>query len=258
MNKTTKNHKSKQCIFFKKGSCNKDSFCTYAHGKNEIKEYIKKCKFGINCINKEKGCIFDHTNDLDHIKNNNNEITDNFKNTIDKSNIKSKLQNKYKELSKIDKEDWANDFEIKEIEDEIDNLKLEYKKLKNINKKINYYDNLDLDVIFNLDTENNNDNINTIGSINCDNKGKDFFTANCNINVTINELDSCKNNDNNEIIENIEKDIIKYVEEIKNNVYTSENIKKDIKITLMNDINRIKSNITLFKNNYNDIIKYNI
>lgn len=319
-----KYYKLKICNFYKKGKCNKDNLCTYAHGLSELREYKKDCKFGINCLNKE--CNFYHPKNWNYMKNNkkdeeniifvqkevlkndndfpalmiNNDnyiktndniykkpkvlfadiIKNDKKNVKDNNNInqdkldvetqtiniKNKIQNKYKELSNIDEKNWENDFEIREIEDEIETLKLEYDKLNTVNKKVNYYeefDDLNLNNIFNLDIENSNNEI----MKNIDYGKEDKIENNPNINITINGFNICKNvndefniyeyNEINKIIDNMEMDIENYINKIKEIINKQINFKKDIKIELIKNLNGIKSNVELFRNNYNDLLKYN-
>lgn len=321
-----KYYKLKICDFYKKGKCNKDNLCTYAHGLSELREYKKYCKFGINCLNKE--CNFSHpknwnymennkkneeniisiqkedfkdddfpsliinkdnyikTKDniykkpkvlfTDIIKNDKNNVKDNNDNNIKKDrlnvetqaiNIKNKIQSKYKELSNIDEKNWENDFEIREIENEIETLKLEYNKLNTVNKKINYYeefDDLNLKNIFNLDIENNNGEI----MKNIDDRKEDKIENSPKINITINGINICKNVDDefniyeydeiNNLMDNMEMDIKNYSNKIKEAINKQINFKKHIKFELMKNLNGIKSNLELFKNNYNDLLKYNL
>lgn len=319
-----KYYKLKICNFYKKGKCNKNNLCTYAHGLSELREYKKDCKFGINCLNKE--CNFYHPKNWNYMKNNkkdeeniifvqkevlkndndfpalmiNNDnyiktndniykkpkvlfadiIKNDKKNVKDNNNInqdkldvetqtiniKNKIQNKYKELSNIDEKNWENDFEIREIEDEIETLKLEYDKLNTVNKKVNYYeefDDLNLNNIFNLDIENSNNEI----MKNIDYGKEDKIENNPNINITINGFNICKNvndefniyeyNEINKIIDNMEMDIENYINKIKEIINKQINFKKDIKIELIKNLNGMKSNVELFRNNYNDLLKYN-
>lgn len=322
-----KYYKLKICDFYKKGKCNKANLCNYAHGENELREYRKDCKFGINCLNKE--CNFNHPKDQNYMKNikiynkkdeeniisnqkkefknddfpaliiakeNDIQIENNiykkpkvlfvdiikndkkkFKKNNDikqdtpdvetqKINIKNKIQNKYKELSKIDKKNWENDFEIQEIENEIKTLKLEYDKLNIVNKNVNYYEEFDdfnLNNIFNIDIENNNND--TMKNI--DYEKNDNIENNPNINITINGVNICENvndefnvyeyNKINKLIDNMEMDIENYINKIKENINEQINLKNDIKFELIKNLNCIKSNTKLFRNNYNDILKYN-
>lgn len=96
---------------------------------------------------------------------------------------------------------------------------------------------------------------------------EDKIENNPNINITINGFNICKNvndefniyeyNEINKIIDNMEMDIENYINKIKEIINKQINFKKDIKIELIKNLNGIKSNVELFRNNYNDLLKYN-
>jgi hypothetical protein len=194
-------------------------------------------------------------------KNNKNEGIDNINDAnelyIKKQiiSIKNKLYDKYKELSKIDKKDWSNSFEIDKIEKEIEILKLEYKKNKVlIKEEYNIFneENNDLNILFN--NVHNENNIKEIDEL-------------LNIEITINGIDinKIKNDESilqiniskekNEIevlIENMEKEVEIYCKQIKTNI--NNNIKDSYsKIILISNLNKISSMINLLKINYKDL-----
>ena len=265
------------CVFCPKGFCNKTNN-KYKHieiidenSKTSIFNLPKEEDFpetiknqNINNLNNNLKCKFSNIltsnlKDLLKIRNNNSdeyvktekEIVSNvnLKESTDYNliDIKKQLQNKYIALSKINKNDWANSVDIENIENEINLINSEYEKRKILNKKENNIfnnDELNLDVIFNV-----NDNTGFYENDFSD----DIIIPK--ISLTINGINYEEYDNNEDIIENMEKEFEINVDKIKQNI--NNNIKNSYyKYILINNLNEIKKTIYLFKKNYSDIMKY--
>lgn len=219
--------------------------------KNKKEEYMNNYKYSGNLTSNLKKVL--------NITENNNNLEDNL------IKVKEQLQKKYIELSQIDKNNWANSIDIEDIENEINILELKYEKLKTLTKKENNIfddENLNLDIIFNIDDKkeiNENDFSDDIKipviklTINGVNYNEDNY-----ITKSIkNKTNSVNNTDNkiNILIDNIEKKISNFNENIKQII--NDEIKNDyFKIILLNNLNKINSEINLLKNNYKDVIDH--
>lgn len=166
--------------------------------------------------------------------------------------IKNKLRKNYIYLKGLNPNDWADSDEIEKTNEEIIILKDKYNKIKNKNEKNDiFYDNLDLDIIFMEDNENKNNNdfdlvpdINfTINGLPCDNIKE----------ITKKDNNEEKNNNIKILIENIKKQINKYIKIIKEHIINE--VKDDyIKYILINNLNEIKIKTNIFEENYNDVL----
>lgn len=157
-------------------------------------------------------------------------------------NVKKQLQEKYIYLIQIDKNDWSNSIEIEDIEKEIETLKLKYEELKILNKKEDIFDsNINLDYIFNINDDNKEDDYIKISEIKLTINGVNYFEA--------------EDNHIDILIDDMEKQFLKFNKNIKQNI--DNEIKNDyLRFILLNSLNKIKSEINLFKNNYKDIINF--
>jgi hypothetical protein len=183
-------------------------------------------------IKKDKENYTDNYNYSDSLTSNIKKVLNITKNN-DEDNlikIKEQLQKKYIELSKIDKNNWADSIEIEDIENEINILEL--KEIDSGNMKI---PNIKL----------------TINGINYD--GDKLI-----IESIKNKTNSLSKND--EKISILINDMENYFADFNNKMkqIIGDKINNDyFKIILFNNLNKIGSEIELFKNNYKDIVKYN-
>lgn len=275
------NYKSKICDFYKNGSCINKNNCSYAHGEEEL-----RCIFDDKCINEKCRRIhlkrdkniyinkekimknndinlfsekeFPSMNNIKHnkhlnnnnlsyseiIKKENSNILDvhenkniyNFDDEI--KNIKKKLKKKYINLIKIDKNDWSNSFDIENIEREIKDLRTEYEKIKTLyNENLNKDFDINLIYLFDKYEETNiNEN--------------NFNTPKITVNININ------NNETNNLINDIENKILKFNEKMKQ-IINKEIKDNNIKFILLGDLNKIYSDVKLFKYNYKSIKELN-
>lgn len=287
-------YKVKLCDFYKKGKCNNQDECTYAHGEDDL-----RCIFNEYCINEKckrihikkykdekqesikdnnKINIFDEkefpiiNNNIKKVHNKNKllysdiikkendnykysyELTSSLENVLNVvknndeyfednlMNVKRQLQEKYISLIQIDKNDWSNSIEIEDIEKEIETLKLKYEELKNLNKKDDIFDsNINIDSIFNINDNNKEEDYIKIPEIKLTINGVNYFEA--------------EDNHIDILIDDMEKQFLKFKKNIKQCI--DNEIKNDyLKFILINSLNKIKSEIDLFKNNYKDIINF--
>lgn len=237
-------YKLKLCNFYEKhGKCTKGNKCNYAHGENELRSYKKKCVNGLDCFKKD--CQFTHPEDWDHKKN--MRICEFFKNgyCINKDNCKFKHINEdeidnIKENIKITEIDKSivvnNNEEFPEIKENIktnDEI-LEYKSLTGSNE--------------------NNDNINK--------KQKHNLSSNIEVFVNGVEYDDEKNmlninegiNEIEDLINKLQNDFLKFTNKIKKDIDEKFiNDKYIYGINMKLELNKIISDIDLFKNNYQDL-----
>lgn len=205
-------------------------------------------------INRKNEIILDNlTSDLKNILNvTQNKNNDNLENKI--INIKKELYNKYMKLSRIDKNDWSNSIDVEDIEKEIKILELEYEKLKISNKKGSaIFDNdINLDSIFNIneDYEKDKDEYTIIPEIKLTINGINYYEDNHIQNNKKQELKEIIN-----LIDNMENQFSSFNENIKQII--NKEIKNNyLKFILLNNLNKIKTEINLFKSNYEDIIEF--
>lgn len=195
--------------------------------EKDILENIPNITLTIN-ISDEKSSINSNDNNLEHNMSNYEKLKET------ENNIVKQLKDNYILLKNLDPNDWSDDVEIDNIRSNIKILEEKYNKIKDIKKIDIFEDNLNLDIIFN---ENNNNEFYPIPSI-----------ISNNINI---------NNDIKNLVNILETDFKSYNEKIKENI---NNILKndDLKFILMNNLNEINFKIIKFKNNYEDINKYKI
>lgn len=263
-----KYYKLKLCKFYEKsGKCTKGDKCNYAHGKNEIRE-IKKD----NCINGEKCfkkyCKFNHPEGWNY--KNNIKICEFFKNgyCINEDNCK------FKHINEIEKNNSDSVYtEIKEnidINDDNDFPSLneiENSNIIKINKGLineisfNSIENMNLKNDIQYHEINKDENI-SISKFNSSSPNIDIFVDGIEYNdkdKNNNMLNINENTNNIEIenlINNLQNDFMNFSGKIKNNideVFTED--KHNYGINMKLELNKIISEINLFKNNYKDIIR---
>lgn len=235
-------YKLKLCDFYMKGKCNKQDECTYAHGEKEL-----LCVFDENCVNDKCGRIHinrdENINDNIYIKDKENkeslkkvDIFDEKEFPIFNNNINSKK----------DIPDTNNiTYDLKKIL----NIKDEYKNKKEIlNNESKYIEKEKEKLEFNIQKIDNNINENI------ENEAEDFKSPEITLTIKENDNQNLYNNENIEIINKMYNEILKLNMDIKQNI--KKNIKNDyFKIILINDLNKIESNIKIFKDNYEDCLK---
>lgn len=241
-------YKLKLCDFYIKGKCNNKDKCTYAHGEKEL-----------NCVFDEK-CINDKCDRI-HINRD--------KNIDDKIYIKEKRNKEnFKKVDIFDEKEFPtfdNKISSKKDITSITNITYDLKNILNIkneckNKNKNEIINNELDIelsklnkddwsysieISEKEKEELEFNLQKINLVNRENK----------INNIIDE-NTENDNQNDEVMEIINK---MYNEILKLNINLKQNIKKDIKndyfkSILISDLNKIQTNIKLFKDNYEDCL----
>lgn len=267
-----KYYKLKLCRYYEKGKCEKSKEeCNYAHGKNDLKKSKKECINGLYCYKKD--CSFNHPDGwnykdnikiCDYYKNGHciNEAKCNFRHDNEESkeimdnNIKVHDNKEHKEILKLDNYDYIKDVVRGFIHEDII-----YKIIEDNRKK--------------YDTDKNDSSLNftlIVDGIECKNI-EDIFVNNNNKNKK-NEYNNTQFNkkkveEKNVDIENItdntiesinylQKDFEKIIKELK--IYIDESFLNDKKIYGINmkiELNKIMSEINLFKNNYRDIININ-
>lgn len=192
--------------------------------------------------NEDNTTIYKYSNNLtSNLKNVLNIKSDDNNNLEEKerklTDINKSLQDLNRELSQIDKNDWTNSIEVQDIEEKMEYLEL---KKKNLEKEINILKSEKKDI------SKFNDKVN-------ESKLPE-------ISVTITEI-NIKNNSKNKgeiliSLDNIEKDFLSFNENVKQKI--NYKVKDEYhKFMLLNNLNNISSKISLFRNNYEDIIRYN-
>lgn len=209
-------------------------------------------------INKENKVLYSDIikkNKKNYTDSNIKKISNVTKNNNNKDNlikIKEQLQKKYIELSKIDKNSWADSIEVEDIENEINILELKYENFKKLNKEENniFYDKKELNEIDSDNMKIPNIKI-TINGINYD--GDKLITESIK-----NKTNSLSKNDEkiSILINNMKNDFTDFNNKMKQII--GNEINDDyFKIVLYNNLNKIGSEIELFKDNYKNIVKYN-
>lgn len=266
MENIKKNYKLKLCRHYEKGKCYKSKeICNYAHGKDDLRDFKKECINGLKCFKKD--CNFNHPNGWNY--KNNLKICDYYKNgycineanckfrhddeeleEIINNNIEDHENEEYKEFLKSDNYDY-----IKNVVKEFIHEDIVYKIIEDNRKKYNA-DKNDLSLDFTL----------IVDGIEIENT-KDIFTDSNNKNKSNNiqfnnkkvekqDIDIEKITDNtNGLIDDLQKYFEKNIKELK--IYIDElflNDKKMYGINMKIELNKIMSEINLFKNNYKDII----
>lgn len=183
--KNRKYYKIKLCDLYEKNKkCYRGDNCSYAHGKEELKDFKKICNFGLNCFKKD--CHFTHPDNWNPEDKKNNPNFEIFINGV-------------KYIDNIEKKDV--------IEVVRGNIKIDEK----MNKE---FDNTYI--------------------------SKNYKKENI-----------------EELIYKLQNDFEKYTKDIKNNI---DNIfiesEQKYGIDMKIDLNKIMAEISLFKNNYQEIIKH--
>jgi hypothetical protein len=257
-----KYYKLKLCDFYDKyGKCDKGDKCTYAHGKNELREFKKECINGLKCFKKD--CKFTHPKGWN--SEDNKKICEYYMNGFCKNEGNCKFRH-IKDNKVDEKLDINSNNEFPFLGDVTKSNIIE-ENINNIND-VNIDDNKK-DKIFEENTKNFKDD---------EIKNKDLYP---NVEIFINgieynntdnilNINDEKNNqelkekeidltdDVEELIFNLQKSFEKYTKEIKHNIdkiFIEDKQKYGIDMKL--DLNKIMSEISLFKHNYQDIIKYN-
>lgn len=268
LNINIKKDKTRLCKYFKSSKgCDKGNNCSFAHDEIELKKITNTCFSGSKCYKKyceyshpknwsykdniiiceffKNGyCIHENNCKFKHIKETNDEIVNN--------NIEMNENKEYQDDLKLNKYNY-----IKEIVNNYLHEDIIYKIIEDKKKNSNY--NIDNEILSenlkiivdgkeykNLETIfNNNDEINKI----------DFS----NINSGIQEKTDIFNitDDITELINIFQNNLYKYIKDLKN-VINNKNIKKKDRIYLIFSLNKIISEIDLFKNNFEDIKKIKI
>jgi hypothetical protein len=254
MDSKKKYYKLKLCNFYDKhGNCTKGNNCNYAHGENELRPYKKKCVNGLNCF--KKYCQFIHPEDWDYKKN--VRICEFFKNgycinedNCDFKHIKEDIkedieinidEEDIKEDEKDDKTiDVNNNDEFPSLRENIktnDDI-LEYKNLAESNGNNDIHDNINIEVFVN--------------GVEYDDKNNML-----NINENINNKENCFSEIENHI-NKLQNDFLKFTNKIKKDIDEKFiNDKYIYGINMKLGLNKIISEIDLFKNNFQDIKNLN-
>lgn len=229
------NYKIKLCNFYKKhGKCDKKDKCNYAHGDNELRFFKKECINGLNCFKKE--CLFQHPKNWDY-KNNLNVC-------------------EYYKKGYCNKEDNCEFRHIKECEnsndenvDNVDNVHNEI-TLWGENKNINNNE-LEKTQIKDINNKDLCPNIEII---------VDGLEYNSDVNIlnTNSDISYDKNKETMDLIDKINEKVGTYIKDIKYNideVFLDNDKVHGINIKL--DLNKLMSEMILFKYNFQDIINNN-
>lgn len=225
-------YKIKLCDFYiKNGKCDRGDNCSYAHGKEDLKDFEKKCNFGLKCHKED--CKFSHPDDWN--PEDNKKICEYYINGFCKNDDNCK----FKHIIEDNNYDIEN-VKINEKKDINTNITEE-----SINKNVYIKENTN-DIKY--DNQENHTNL-------------DIFING----IKYTDIEDIKKDDNQEIdvIEDIEKLIFnlqnnfeKYTKDIKQNI---DNIfiedKQKYGIEMKMNLNNIMSEIYLFKHNYQDFIK---
>lgn len=232
-------YKTELCKYYKSNKgCDKGNKCSFIHDEKVIKNYKKKCISGSKCY--KKGCLFLHPDDWNY--KNNIKTCEFFKNgyCINENNCDFKhIKEQY------DKDETNNNYNI------------EIQKKKNENIDIN--DNNDFPILKenileskNLINTNDDKEPNVKGFIDdveYDNKSN-IFERNENINDKYNEKEIKDINKLQYSFSEISNEIKNKIDEI----FIEKKFNYGIKMKM--ELNTIMAEIELFKNNYQDIIKY--
>lgn len=267
-------YKLKLCnLYEKNGKCYRGDNCNYAHGKDDLKEFKKICNFGLKCFNKD--CHFFHPGGWS--PENNKKICEYYINgyCINDDNCKFKHIEEKNEFPYL-KENHQNDIKVNKninINDYIKNIiknhlheDIIYNIIENIRNNNNIIP-IENDIEIFVDGVKYNDKLNDIENNiedikinenkdinkNEDNHSREILTNNINYNYIYDD-----NKENiEELISKLQNDFEKYTKEIKNNI---DNIfiesKQKYRYNIKMDLNKIMAEISLFKNNYQDIINH--
>jgi hypothetical protein len=265
MENIKKYNKLKLCSYYEKGKCHKSKEnCNYAHGKDDLREFKKKCINGLDCF--KENCHFSHPKGWNY-KNNIN-ICEYYKKGFCRNEDYCNFKHINKENDKIIDNEINNDIELHENKECQENYKTNiYDYIKEI---INNH--LHEDIVYNIIENNNNDIDNNLSlnfTITVD--GIEYRDSDniFNNNNKINKIESTNINSDNKDIDHVLDDTIGLINGLQNEIDKYiKNIKKEIDQTFINDkkkyginmkleLNQIISLMNLFKDNYKDIIKIN-
>jgi hypothetical protein len=268
-----KYYKLKLCNFYEKyGKCNYGKNCNYAHGKNELRDFKKYCVNGLNCFKKD--CLFAHPECWNYKKN--VKICEYFINGFCKHGDNCEFRHKEDNNIEINKDDNNKDFLL--LEKDIDSNIIEESINKNNNQenniKLKEIDEIDVNEIpyLNENTRNIKKDCEIEKSNNYEIKNKnvekdiifEIFVDGVKYNniddkLNINEDTKVRNNDETQnLIIKLQESFGQYTKEIKKNIdeiFIEDNYIYGINMKL--ELNKIISEINLFKNNYQDIINNN-
>lgn len=233
--KNRKYYKIKLCDLYEKNQkCYRGDNCSYAHGKEELKDFKKICNFGLNCFKKD--CHFTHPDNCN--PEDNKKMCEYYINGFCKNEDSCKFKHITEEsINKI------YDKHTQSFQDDMDDNIKDKKNNSNFEIFINgvkYIDNFEEnDVIEDLRR-----------NIKIDEKmDKEFNNTYINKNYNKENIE--------ELISKLQNDFEKYTKDIKNNI---DNIfiesKQKYGIDMKIDLNKIMAEISLFKNNYQEIIKH--
>jgi hypothetical protein len=265
--KNRKYYKIKLCDLYEKNKkCYRGDNCNYAHEKDELKDFKKICNFGLNCFKKD--CHFTHPDNWN--PEDNKKICEYYINGFCKNEDSCKFKHIIEDIKINEKKDDLditnnNDFQL--LEKNINSNIIEESINKNDDKDTQEF--LD-DMDDNIKDKKNNSNfeifINGVKYI--DNIGENDIIEDVRGNIKIDEkmdkefnntyINKNYNKENIEdLISKLQNDFEKYTKDIKNNI---DNIfiesKQKYGIDMKIDLNKIMAEISLFKNNYQEIIKH--
>lgn len=239
LNINIKKEKTQLCRFFKspKG-CNKGSKCKFAHGEVELKKLTKPCFTGSKCYKKD--CQFLHPEGWNY--KNNIKVCEFFKNgyCINEDNCRFEhiKENKNNDIQAENKYDYIKDIVKGFIHEDIIYGIVENTKKQNNNQDIDN-NNLSLNVKFIVDG--------------IEYKNLENIFSNHNENNKVINSDNQEADDILDIIELI-NNFDKYIKDIKRNIdETFINNKEKYGFYLKLELNKIMSELLLFKNNFEDI-----
>lgn len=250
-----KKEKTQLCRFFKtpKG-CDKGTKCKFAHGEIELKKVIKPCISGSECYKKD--CKYYHPKDWNY--KNNIKICEFFKNgyCINENNCRF-------EHVKDNYEIGDNNIEGN-INKDIDHYENKYNYIKDIVKGF-----IHEDIIYGIIEDNKKHNIDSnnlslnvkfiVDGIEYKNFENIFNNYNENDKVEFGNISYGYQESDNisgtiELINNLQNDFNRYIKDIKRNIDdVFINDKEKYGIYLKSELNKIMSELLLFKNNFEDI-----
>lgn len=290
-----KYYKLRICNFYEKyGKCNNGKNCNYAHGEDELREFKKDCVNGLNCFKKkchfshpkgwnyknnvkiceyymngfckkEDNCEFRHIEENNN-KNNNSDIEEDIEIYKEDRKIDINNNNEFPYL-KENKRNIKDDCSLENI----NNINIDDDLCPNVEFFVDgiKYDNLNILDVNDKVIEDNKNNLNELNKTT--NISENMETCEYNLELSVeneDDVDDILNiNENTKVGENGEtQDLIiklqesfeEYVKEIKNSI--DEIFIEDkyiLGINMKLELNKIISEINLFRNNYQDIINKN-
>lgn len=218
-----KKNKTQLCKYYKSSKgCDKGNKCSFAHSENEL-----RCMFDEYCVNGECKRVHLRRDKNGITKYNNKEIT-----VIDNNVKKINEENKIPEIQlTINANKYYDDNYINKIQENKEIIKNEANRnnCKTDNIEYNNYSKFDKVESLNINTNQEIGNIKL--SI---------------INIEDNTI---------ELVNHLQETLDKYIKEIKRNIdETFLDDKKQYGTRLKLDLNKISSELILFKNNFEDII----